>query len=234
MKTLYASLALLLATCTSLPTLAAEMPSRITANYAVFKMGQQVGEAKEDWQRKGKTYTLVSETRATGVFAWFTKGSVKLISRGRITADGLQPLHFEHWRGNDPKRVVSADFDWNKHILTLKHDGQTTTETLPANLQDRISMMYQFMFMPHNKDVLTLQHTNGKSIITQKFNHSGLEKTMTGAGEMTVLHYSRVKEKDSKRTDFWLAPGKVFFPVRVEIEEKDGTLEQVLTRLTIK
>ncbi len=234
MKTLYAALGLFLATCTGLTAQAAELPNHISASYAIFKKGQQVGEVKEDWQRKGKTYTLVSETRAVGIFAWFTKGSMKMISRGRINADGLQPLRFEHWRGSDANRMISADFDWNKHVLTLKHDGQTSTEPLPAKLQDRISMMYQFMFLPHNKDALTLQNTNGKSIITQKFIQAGLEKTVTGAGEMTVLHYSRQQEKDSDRADFWLAPEKHFFPVRVEIEEKDGTLEQVLTHLTIK
>lgn len=229
MKRLLACFAL----CTSLVAHAAP-PTQVDATYAIFKKGQQVGEVTETYRRKGNTYSISSETKAVGVFAWFTKGAVKYVSKGSVGTGGLRPVSFEHWRGNDAAKRVSASFDWKQHTLTLNHDGQTTTEPLPDGLQDRISMMYQFMFLPHSQGKLELAHTNGKSIIRETYLQAGVERTMTGAGELKVLQYTRQKSDKSESAQFWLATDRSFFPVRVEIEEQDGKLEQVLTSLKMK
>lgn len=220
--------------CASLTAHAAGSPSQISATYAIFKKGQQVGEMTETYKRKGKHYSITSETKAIGIFAWFSKGTVKYTSSGLITPDGLQPARYEHWRGSDASRLISATFDWKQHTLTLKHDGQTVSHPLPDKLQDRLSMMYQFMFWPHSQATVELAYTNGKSIVRQTFIQAGVDNTMTGTGEFKVLHYTRQKNKDSDAAQFWLATEREFFPVRVEIEEQDGKLEQVLTNLTMK
>ena len=230
MKTLLLLLALL---ATSL--VQAAPPKSASATYNLFKNGQRIGIVAETFTRDGTHYRIESETKGIGVYALLAKGGIKLVSDGEVTKNGLRPGHFEHHRGNDTAKLVSADFDWKKNILTLNHDGKSETVALQANAQDRLSIMYQFMFLPNKIKKLELYMSNGKSLERYQYILKGEEKLATPAGAMKTTHYVRQGKVDDDQVNLWLGTAKRNFPVRLVIEDKDGgKLEQMLTQLSLE
>jgi hypothetical protein len=219
----------------AMTALARTPPQRVSAGYNLLKNGQPVAVVSETFTRSGNRYHIVSETRGLGVFALLAKGSVRLISSGEVTRAGLKPLHFEYQRGSDPAKTLSADFNWQTNTLTLRHDGQSETVALKPGSQDRVSLMYQFMFMAHRPADLVFYMTNGKKLSRYHYRRDGEEKLDTPLGLIRTLHYTRQHRLGEDGTEVWLAVNRHHFPVQVLIEEKDGgTMEQVLTRLSIE
>lgn len=220
-----------------LPALALAQPAPLTATatYSLFKSGQQVGVVSETFSRKGNRYEILSETKAVGVFALFAKGNIKLISRGEVTKDGLRPVHFEHHRGADPDKLIVADFDWRKHILTMKYDGKTETAPLKPGAQDRISRMYQFMYTPPPGNELGFFMTNGRNLEFYQYLLTDKDALETPAGKFETVHYVKQHKADEDGTELWLASNSHHFPVRILIVETEGgKLEQKLTQLKFK
>lgn len=219
-----------------LPSLAhASAPLIANATYNLYKSGQQVGVVSETFSSKGKRYEILSETKAIGIFTLFAKGNIKLISRGEVTKDGLRPLHFEHHRGDDPAKLIVADFDWQKRTLTMKYDGKTETAVLVPGTQDRISRMYQFMFAPPKGKELTFTMTNGRNLELYQYLLSDKAPLDTAAGKFKTVHYAKQHKADEDGTELWLATDRHHFPVRILIVETEGgKLEQQLTQLKFK
>ncbi len=210
-------------------------PVKISATYGMIVNNQDVGLVKETFSRKGNAYQVSSETTAIGFFSILSKGKILLISRGDIGTDGLRPRHFEHHRGDDPNKAIFADFDWNKNKLSLKYDGRRETVDLPAGTQDRLSLMYQFMFMPRGA-ALAFPMTNGRALETYRYSLVGEEKVTTPIGTLQTLRYTKLRGKDDEdSTDIWLAKDRQFFPIRVLMRKKDGgQTEQIITGLEIR
>ncbi len=218
----------------TLATVTAQAAGNFTATYAVFQNGHHVGDVTEKFTRKGNTYRIESVTEAQGVYALFTKGNIKLVSSGEIDKNGLKPLHFEHQKGDDPAKRVSADFDWKANTLTLKSDGKSETRLLEAGTQDRISQNYQFMFLPHPVMNLAYPVTDGRSLDHHQYQFVGEETTQTSDGGVKALLYTRVRQPNERAVNIWLAAQRGYFPVRITILEGDSKQEQVLTKFTTK
>ena len=204
-------------------------PAEIHATYKLLRNGQQMGVVTETFKRDAHKYRLDSETAAIGIFALFAKGKIRLSSNGDVTADGLRPLHFEHHRGADPAKTITADFNWDKQTVTHNFDGKTETAELKPGTQDRISFLYQFMFKPPRKDDILLPMTTGKKLNVYRYRLSGEEKITVPAGSFRALHLVKQHAADEDGTEIWLAKSRNHFPVRIIFDEKDGTkLEQQL------
>jgi len=206
-------------------------PTRIHAEYAMLNNRQHVGNVTENFERHGHAYQVNSVTRAVGIFAYFAKGAIRLQSRGNITRGGLQPLHFAHRRSDDAAKALFADFDWKKHQITLKYDGKTETAALPAGTQDRLSMMYQFMFLPQYHRTLRFYMTNGRALTQYRYRYVGEEKISTPIGTLVTVRFNKHDADDGENTDVWLAKAWHYFPVRVRIQGNHRDEEQLITHL---
>lgn len=213
----------------------AAAPQQIAATYSLTKQGQQIGTITENFKQAEGRYQLESVTSATGIYALFMKGKIRLISSGEVTDHGLRPRHFEHHRGADPAKTVQADFDWEKMNLTHSFDGRTESAALESGAQDRISLQYQFMFAPPGKQDLRLFMTTGKKLNLYHYKLAGEEKITTPAGQFQTIHLVKQRTADEDGTEIWLAKKRRYFPVRIVIEDhKGGKLEQNLTSLTFE
>ena len=213
----------------------AAAPHQIAATYSLTKQGQQIGTVTESFKQAEGRYQIESVTSAIGVYALFMKGTIRLISSGDVTGHGLRPRHFEHHRAADPAKTVLADFDWEKMNLTHSFDGKTESVALEPGAQDRISLMYQFMFTPPGKQDLRLFMTTGKKLNLYHYKLAGEEKITTPAGQFKAVHLVKQRTGDEDGTEIWLAKKRHFFPVRIIIEEHNGgKLEQNLTSLTFE
>lgn len=211
-------------------------PQAVSATYRLTKMGQPFGTAVETFRRDANEYRIESVTSAVGIFALFAKGKIRLLSNGEVTAEGLRPLHFEHHRGDALSKRVVADFDWEKRSATHHFDGKNESAELPPGTQDRISLLYQFMFKPPHGDGVELAMSNGRQISRYFYQVVGEETITTLAGRFETVHLSKRSgghaNEQRDGTEVWLAKGRHYFPVRITVDEKDGgMLEQELTSL---
>lgn len=211
-------------------------PQATVATYRLTKLGQPFGSARETFKREADRYRIESISNAVGVFALFAKGKgkIRLLSNGEVTAEGLRPLHFEHHRGDDPAKRIVADFDWEKHKAVHQFDGKRESAELPIGAQDRISLLYQFMFHPPQGTGVELAMSNGRQLNSYHYKVIGEETIVTPAGRFVTVHLSKRSGEQRDGTEVWLAKERHYFPVRISFDEKEGgTLEQELTTLEI-
>lgn len=210
-------------------------PQTVRAQYAVSLNGAPVGVMYESYEARDGQYRIVSETHATGVLALVQRRPGRVTSSGELRGDRLQPQVFEASRGNRDSRRARADFNWPAETLTLTHDGRSETVPLPAGTQDRLSAMYQFLFMhPEQLRDYRFAMTNGRKIDHYRYTLGQDTALDTPLGRMTVLHLVKRHAAGETATEIWLAPDRAMMPVKMRIIEDDGSrYEQLIVQLEL-
>ncbi|MEK7877566.1 MAG: DUF3108 domain-containing protein [Pseudomonadota bacterium] len=214
----------------------ASPPASIAASYDVYQNGLPVAVVQEAFEKNGAKYRIVSDSTPTGLLALFVRTRIKIHSSGAVTPAGLRPEQFDYGRLDDASKNVSAAFDWQAGQLHLTFDGRNETITLPQDTQDRVSLMYQFMFLPAEKlGDLAFHMTNGKKVEPYRYRLAGTEMIDTPLGKLSTLRLVKQREPGDNAVEVWLASDRNYFPVRLLILENDGSkFEQVITRLEFK
>ena len=153
---------LLLSALLTLPAVAA--PTLVDLHYALSHNGLAVATMHDTFQRTGKQYRIVSTTAASGVIGVFYKGTLTSTSAGLIGPRGLRPLRFEQTRSDAQDKNIGARFDWKTSKLTLLDKGRSETVALPPGTQDRLSVLYQFMFVKPGEATLKFDVATGHSL----------------------------------------------------------------------
>jgi len=210
----------------------AATPSSVRATYEIYKSGIKIGLIDESYKLDKDRYTLVSTTRATGLLAIFRPGKIVLRSSGLVGTHGLKPLKFSDQREGEEERNRSAEFDWNNMQLTMIHQSERKVVPLPEDTQDRLSAMYQFMFLPLAKtDLLNFHMTNGGKLDIYNYRITHDQSVTVPLGTFKALYVASVPEANSNRTEIWLAEDHADFPYKMVITDPDGgKLSQVLTK----
>ena len=212
----------------------AAVPDLINASFDVLKGGLRIATTQESFERRGSTYRLVSESTPAGLLALFVRARVKIQSSGTVTGAGLRPDQFEYARLDDTSKSVSATFDWRAGQLHMRFDERRETAPLLQGTQDRLSLMYQFMFLPLDRLKLVEVHmTNGRKIESYQYRAAGSVPVDTPMGRMNALHLVKQREAgDNNEIEVWLSTERNFVPVKLLIVESDGSrFEQIITRL---
>jgi Protein of unknown function (DUF3108) len=222
--------------CVSSAVFAAAPVQRIDASYDVSARGIKIAEITEKFTRSGNHYRIESLTRPVGLLAVFKPDTIDVVSEGDFTEQGLRPQHFAYRHSLDTTRNATASFDWSRSILLLDdHDGQRSL-TLPAGTQDRLSVQYQFRYIPHldeRKDLVT-HITNGSKIDTRHYLIRGRQKLAGPLGNQETLYLSTPPEATAWKTEIWLAVDKGNFPSKIVVTEDSGEqLTQTLTALSV-
>ena len=216
---------------------AAAPPSNVKAIYDVYKDGLHVATASESFERSDGKYQVVSEQTPAGLLAMFVRTRIKVVSSGSVTAAGLRPEHFDYGRLDDASKNVSDRFDWGAGLLHMTFDGRTETAPLTAGAQDRLSVMYQFMFLPVERlrDLAFQMTSNGKKIENYRYQLAGQMPLDTPLGRLNTLHLVKQREGSENGVEIWLSADHNLFPVKLLIVENDGSkFEQLITRLETK
>lgn len=212
-------------------------PQAVSASYHVYRNGSHIATINETFETRDQDYRIVSESHAVGLFALFQRQPARFVSHGRLTEAGLRPLHFEGKRGESDPRRVRAEFDWQAARLTLEHGGRTETMTLPRGTQDRLSFLYQFMFIAPGlagQRKLALDMTNGRKLGHYLYAVQPGVDIDTPIGRMTTVHVVKQHQPDESGTELWLSPQHRFLPVRMLVQEEDGSrYDQVITKLEV-
>jgi hypothetical protein len=211
-------------------------PAAVNVTHDVLRNGVHIAVIHERFETADGRYSIVSESKPIGLFKLLQPRPAVLTSAGEMTADGLRPVYFEGSRGANDTRRVEAQFDWSASALSLMHDGNQDTLPLAPGTQDRLSIMYQFMFYPYQaRRELEFAMTNGRKLDRYRYAIHRNVEIDTPLGRMRTLHLVKQRDPGDTETEVWLAPEHRYLPVRMVIVESDGVrYEQLMTSLEIR
>ena len=226
----------LLAACLLLslsPPLLAAPPSRVQASYDVLKGSIRVATVNETFTCQQDHYAIESISKAVWPLTIFKAETIRVNSAGVVTAHGLRPPTYTSSRKLDSDRNARADFDWEKHRITLNDRAGKRTLPLPAGTQDRLSAMYQLMYMPlQDMPLLKFYMTNGSKVDDYAYVITLNQSVTVPLGTFKAIYAASPQEKNASRTEIWMAAEHDNFPYKVVITEPDGgQFTQVLTRI---
>ncbi len=208
-------------------------PKAVKAVYTGYMNGMTIGVITEQFDIDRGSYRIVSETKPMGLAVFVQRQPLRFMSRGQVNREGLRPVHFEARRTAAEPPQVTADFDWAAGQLSLTRGGKSESMAVPAGTQDRLSIMYQFMFMPLEKTRLVeFSMTNGRKLDRYRYRATPDVELETPLGRLKTLHLVKQREPDDTVTEVWLSPAHHYFPVKMLIIEKDSMrFEQVIQSL---
>lgn len=216
---------------TAAPAIPADSPSRLQVSYDIIKDGIKGATITETYTRKLDGYHIESVSKAVGILALIKPETIRVVSEGTVTAKGLRPITFTNQRELDTERNVSADFDWKSNSITLNDRNGKHTLPLPAGTQDRLSAMYQFMFLPLKNTALDFYMTNGSKVDIYNYLLTPDQSVTVPLGTFKALYVASPPKAGESRTEIWLATEHANFPYKMVITDPDGgKFTQVLTR----
>ncbi len=211
-------------------------PRSVRATYNASMNGMPIGTLSEHYESDGNTYRIVSDTKPQGLAALIQRQPLRFTSSGQVARDGLRPAQFDGRRSAGEAPQVTAEFDWPQKQLTLRHQGKIESFPLPPGTQDRLSVMYQFMFLPPERiRQLEFTMTNGRKIDHYRYRATDNVEIDTGVGRLKTVHLVKEREPGSTVTEVWLSPQHQNLPVKMLIVEKDGVrFEQLIQSVEVR
>jgi hypothetical protein len=202
------------------------LPARIDMRFEL-RYGPASGEQTLVWVNEGTHYTLTSVAAATGLTGLFYRGRFVQTSRGRITAQGLQPEMFWDQRGD---KRASARFDPDSgQGLWEPARGAPRSFVYPAGMQDALSLFFQLALTAPPAGAVSYDVFNGKKLRRYTYVVRGEETLDTALGALRTLHLARADIAD-ERFETWLAIDRHYLPVRIVRSDDDGRVMEMLIR----
>ena len=211
-------------------------PKAVNATYSATMNGMPIGAITERYEADGTTYRILSETKPMGLATLVQRQPLKYASTGELTPDGLRPMHFEGRRNAADPPQVSADFDWAQSQLNLKYNGKAEALPISAGAQDRLSIMYQLMFLqPEKTGEVEFWMTNGRKLDLYRYRAEPDVELETALGRLKTVHLVKEREPGGSQAEVWISPQHQNVAVKVMIVEKDGMrYEQLIQSLEIR
>ncbi len=213
-------------------------PKNIQLEYDLKRDGKLFAKVVENYSQQGDQYKIESVTKGVGVYALL--GERKLLSNGSVTKDGLKPKHFELHQGDNKKKSLISDFDWDKNTLNMQVKGSVKTAVLEKGTQDLLSYAYQFMFAQPTKarvgETINVALTTGKKLNHYQYKIIARDLNLSAAGkDMKTIHIANTPEAGDDKKQLWLAEVQFYLPVQYNLTDEDGaSFEQTLTKITVQ
>jgi hypothetical protein len=211
-------------------------PKAVRAVYGGYMNGMSIGTVSESFEVAGGTYKLTSETRPIGLAALVQRQPLRFSSRGEVTAEGLRPVHFEARRAQSDTPQLTAEFDWAQSQLQLRQSTKVESLPLAPGTQDRLSIMYQFMYIRLDRArSVEFWMTNGRKLEHYRYRVTHEVEIDTPLGRLKTTHLTKDREPGETQTEVWVSPRHHNLAVKLLIVEKDGMrYEQVIQNVDIR
>jgi len=212
-------------------------PQSVRATYNGYLNGMHAGVITEEYEAEGGNYRLVSQTRTTGLATILNREPLRFSSTGELTAAGLRPIQFEARRNAGEPAQIAASFDWPQGQLTLRHAGKTESVPLPPGTQDRLSAMYQLLFLPLDRmRSIDFAMTNGRKLDQYHYSVTPDVELNTPIGRLKTLYLVKERrEPGESSAELWVSAQHHHFPVRLVTVQRNGLrFEQMIQTLDIR
>jgi hypothetical protein len=222
--------------CLAAAAAAQAAPRSVRVSYNATMNGIAIGTITEQFESDGSTYRIVSDTRPQGLAAMIQRQPLRFTSSGTVAREGLRPVQFDGRRSAGEPPQVSAEFDWPHKQITLRHQGKIESFPLPPGTQDRLSVMYQFMFLaPERIRQLDFSMTNGRKIDRYRYRATDDVEIDSALGRLKTVHLVKQRDPGDTVTEVWISPQHQNLPVKMLIVEKnDVRYEQLIQSVEVR
>jgi len=197
---------------------AAPLPHRAEIHYAVH-WGPATVEAIQQWQHDGHHYQLDTELKLPFPFK-----SRRYLSQGDLTAQGLQPAHYDEYQVGDPQVRHQALFQRSESQLRYGEPPELKkTLALDASAmaaaQDLNALPFQLTFLGAKTAGTHMVVTNAKGVVAHHFEAVPAQAFQWQGQPLETLRF--VSHASDGELEVWLAPSLGYLPV-VVIRGQDG------------
>jgi hypothetical protein len=170
------------------------------------------------WTVNGDQYDAKLEIRA------FLLGSRTQTSRGRLTAQGLEPKRF----GDKVRSEVAAHFEYDQRQVIFS--ANTPRAELLPGAQDHLSVFVQLAsWVQANPkgfaegSVIELQAVGPRDALPWRFTVQGMERLKLPGGDIDALKLTRPPARPfDLSAKVWLAPSLGYLPARIKLIQDNG------------
>ena len=170
------------------------------------------------WTVNGDQYDAKLEIRA------FLLGSRTQTSRGRLTAQGLEPKRF----GDKVRSEVAAHFEYDQRQVIFS--ANTPRAELLPGAQDHLSVFVQLAsWVQANPKgfaegrVIELQAVGPRDALPWRFTVQGMDRLKLPGGEIDALKLTRPPARPfDLSAEVWLAPSLGYLPARIKLNQDNG------------
>ena len=227
-KTLAFSLSIFFA----LPSVAATLPPDFEARYSIRKGILEVGQAVRTLSRHADgALTYSSETKTTGITAFFLKENLSQFTRFEEKDGFIRPLEYRYKRVGHTNKTVVQTYQWQKAEVNSRVDDETYVYEMPPRTLDQ--NVYQLGLMLDLADGRrNMRYEIGENVRLKSYDVKldKRETIVTPLGRVdTVVVYVR---EGNNVTTLWAAPDLAYLPVRIEHSENGSTFSAILEALS--
>lgn len=201
------------------------LPRKGRISYTIYYGADRfiVGRTVQTWEVSGRGYTLASASETMGIVELFRAQRHTYLSRGKVTARGLQPETFLMSRTRRGRtEEARALFDWDAGTISIGRPPIRRTATLPAESQDIVSFMYQLALAPPSPGRIRLPVTNGSRFETYDLDVLNEERLETPLGLLRTLPIKQVRQPGAESVELWLAVEYGHLPVMLRFYDREG------------
>jgi len=214
------------------------LPRRGRISFTLFYGDERhyVGTAVQSWEAGADTYLLASEAETGGLVELLWSQRLRYVSRGRITPRGLQPESFLSSRTRRGRNeAAQARFDWSAGSLNFGYAHEQKSAPLPADAQDLMSFIFQYVLAPPAPGRYRVPITTGTRFEVYEIVVSGEERIETPLGVLRALPIRQVPRPGDESIEIWLAADYHYLPVRIRHFNRSGNFsgEQMVNEIRI-
>ncbi len=206
-----------------------DFPERGQIDYRLDRgdQGFEIGRALAEWDVSEGAYLLRLHIETSGI-VWLLKAyRIDMESRGKLTAEGLQPESFSI-RRNGEASGEKAFFDWQRLLVQV---GDQSPQAVEHGAQDLLSFNFHLGFMRDPKVARRLAIATGKKYDNYRLETVGDEEIELPFGPVRTLH---LRAPGENTTELWLAYDYLLLPVKIRhTDAKGGSFVQVATGIRL-
>jgi hypothetical protein len=157
----------------------------------------------------------------------------KLESTMRITAQGVQPLHFVV-TGSGQRRDGDVIFDWEAGKATGIYEGSAIDLAVTPGVQDDMSVQIAMILqLVRGATPETLREIDKHGIRDYLYQRDGEETLTTAIGRIDTIVYRTEHPGSPRVTRYWCPPAEGYIPVKVQQTLRDH-VEWTMTLQSLK
>lgn len=195
--------------------------------------GIVVGETRHTLDFEDDKYVLISTTKTIGLARLVKAFNLNQTSYGVSDGQLLFPRKYTEEKSDDSKKeFYSATF--NQATQMLEFDNAPAVALAP-NVQDMLSILYQFPPLPAAGDVLAVAVTNGRNLERFNFEITTDEILNTRMGKLHTVHFRKLQAPGKEGLEIWFAQEYRLLPVKVRHIEASGKIggEAIITEIRV-
>lgn len=177
------------------------------------------------------SYHFESHMQTSGLAALFRRERVSETSRGTLVDGRYVPLHYAYDNARK-RRHFELTFDHDHGVVRRTNDGAVAW-SLPFTgaLFDKLVYQAQLMLDLTGAAVdLDYGIADKDALKRYVVRRLGVEEVTTPHGRHSALKLERFQPGSTRRTTVWCAEALGWLPVRVDYQEKDGSVTSAVLR----